>query len=297
MISFLLDIALKLVSLIPLRALHAIGSVLGVIAYKTGHDYRLKMDSNLRQAGIFSQELLNAAKRHAGMQALETGWVWKRTNAQVMKHMMSDGRAEKTLNDALAEGRTIVVMTPHVGCYETAPIWLYEQCLKAHGKKMTVLYREPRQVYIRDLVARGRVRDGMDPAPADLSGVRKIVKAMRGGGVLGCLPDQVPGRGEGVWAPFFGRPAFTMTFPMKMAKQFDSIRLMLWTERVPGKGWKIYLERWDDPLSGDPLADATAMNAQIEKTILQYPEQYIWNYNRYRAPDNAEAPKPDAAAK
>ena len=47
-------------------------------------------------------------------------------------------------------------------------------------------------------------------APADLSGVRRLVRALKRGEAIGMLPDQVPSSGEGVWAPFFGRHAYTM---------------------------------------------------------------------------------------
>ena len=190
-------------------------------------------------------------------------------------------------------------MTPHVGCYEVSPIWVYEKCLKPLGKKFTILYREPKQKFVRKTVANGHLREGMDPAPADLSGVRKIIRALRAGGALGCLPDQVPGRGEGVWASFFGRPAFTMTFPVNMARQFDAALFIVWTVRHPGKGWEVHLRRWELPEADegddDMKAGVEAMNRQIEAAIHEAPEQYIWNYNRYKCPKGVKKPAEAAA--
>lgn len=280
----------KLISLLPLPVLHWLGGVLGCLAYHCSGSYRRKMLHNIRQAGLDPDKLVPAVKRQLGMQALETAWVWMRSNAEIIEKMDMDEETHALIHRAMNSGRSVIFMTPHVGCFEVSPIWAYEHCLKAFNKKMTVLYREPKIPGLRALVAAGRLRDGMDPAPADLSGVRKILRAMKSDGVLGCLPDQVPGRGEGVWADFFGQPAFTMTFPLKMAQQFDAIRIMAWTIRVPGKGWKMRAVEWDEPLTGNPEQDARAMNRMLEETILKNPEQYIWSYNRYKCPRGVKPP-------
>lgn len=294
-----MDALLKLVSLLPLSVLHRLGAFLGVCAFWFGSTYRRKLRTNLRQAGLDEDRVMPVAVRHAGMQAVEMAWVWKRSNADVMAHIAEDESAAKIVAEAVAEGKSLIFMTPHVGCYEVSPIWVYERCLKPLGKKFTILYREPKQKFVRKTVANGRLREGMDPAPADLSGVRKIIRAMRAGGALGCLPDQVPGRGEGVWASFFGRPAFTMTFPVKMARQFDAALFIVWTVRHPGKGWEVHLRRWELPEAdeGDDgmKAGVEAMNRQIEAAIHEAPEQYIWNYNRYKCPKGVKKPAEVAA--
>ena len=292
----MMNFVLKLVSLLPLSWVHRIGSVSGRIAYRFGERYRRLMHDNLAQAGLEGKVDINEINRHAGMQALEPFWIWKRSDADVMRHVRWDDAECDAVREALAAGCSIVFMTPHVGCYEVTPIWLYDTCLKLFDKKMTVLYREPKVKFIRAAVANGRIREGMDPAPADLAGVRKILRAMRSGGTLGCLPDQVPGRGEGVWVPFFGRKAFTMTFPVKIAKQFDAVRFVAWAVRDPGHGWTCHVRRWDDELTGDLEQDTIAMNRVIEETILQSPEQYIWNYNRFKCPKGVAKPDQETAA-
>lgn len=290
-----MDALLKLVSLLPLSVLHRLGAFLGVCAFWFGPTYRRKLRTNLRHAGLDAERMMPAAARHAGMQAVEMAWVWKRSNADVMAHIGEDEEAVKIVAQAAAEGKSLIFMTPHVGCYEVSPIWVYEKCLKPLGKAFTILYREPKQKFIRKTVANGRLREGMDPAPADLAGVRKIIRAMRAGGALGCLPDQVPGRGEGVWATFFGQPAFTMTFPVKMARQFDAALFIVWTVRHPGKGWEVHLRRWELPATsaGEDamMTGVEAMNRQIEAAIGEAPEQYIWNYNRYKCPKGVKKPK------
>ena len=180
-----MDALLKLVSLLPLSVLHRLGAFLGVCAFWFGPTYRRKLRTNLRQAGLDEDRVMPVAVRHAGMQAVEMAWVWKRSNADVMAHIAEDESAAKIVAEAVAEGKSLIFMTPHVGCYEVSPIWVYEKCLKPLGKKFTILYREPKQKFVRKTVANGRLREGMDPAPADLSGVRKIIRAMRALGTAG----------------------------------------------------------------------------------------------------------------
>ena len=106
---------------------------------------------------------------------------------------------------------------------------------------------------------------------------------MKAGGIAGILPDQVPSHGEGVWAPLFGEKAYTMTFPLKLARQFKAQVIMARMQRE-AEGWCMYVKGWDYVLSGDEKKDAEAMNQFIEETILCCPQQYLWSYKRYKCP-------------
>jgi KDO2-lipid IV(A) lauroyltransferase len=162
---------------------------------------------------------------------------------------------------------------------------------------MTVLYRIPRKAVLRDIVATGRAAEGLKLAPADLKGVRMLMKAMKAREVVGILPDQVPSQGEGAWAPFFGRWAYTMTLPARLAHQFDAIVLFVYGERLPnGRGYRIHLRRLEEPFTGDPAQDAARMNRGLESLIRECPAQYLWGYNRYKIPAGAERPPPEMRA-
>lgn len=156
---------------------------------------------------------------------------------------------------------------------------------------MTVLYRVPHKSILRPIVEAGRAADGLRLAPAEMRGVRMLMKAMKDRQVVGILPDQVPSRGEGVWAPFFGRWAYTMTLPARLARQFDAIVLFVYGERLPGgAGYRIHLRRLQEPLTGDAAHDAAVMNSGLESLIRECPTQYLWGYNRYKVPAGAEPP-------
>jgi KDO2-lipid IV(A) lauroyltransferase len=121
-----------------------------------------------------------------------------------------------------------------------------------------------------------------------LGGVRQLIKTLKHGGIIGVLPDQVPGNGEGEWVPFFGRPAYTMTLIGKLIKSSGAAVVMCSSERLPhGEGYALHFT----PLTIDSaISVPLQINAALETTIRTCPEQYLWSYNRYKVPRGALPP-------
>jgi KDO2-lipid IV(A) lauroyltransferase len=157
---------------------------------------------------------------------------------------------------------------------------------------MVALYRPARQAWLRELEETARHRPGLLTAPASLAGVRQMLRALRAGQTVGLLPDQVPPDGMGVWAPFFGVPAYTMTLAARLAQQTGAPQLLLLGERLPlAAGWCVRVFDPPEPLpaaAGDDeahqIACATVLNRWMEFLVRQCPEQYLWGYHRYRGP-------------
>ena len=75
---------------------------------------------------------------------------------------------------------------------------------------------------------------------------------------------------------------------------------LLRTERLPhGQGFRVHVSQLTNLPAGTDaqaqLAAATVMNTTMEEAILQQPGQYLWGYNRYKQPREADTPAPDAA--
>jgi KDO2-lipid IV(A) lauroyltransferase len=115
-----------------------------------------------------------------------------------------------------------------------------------------------------------------------------MLRALKRGEIVGLLPDQVPPEGQGVWAPFFGRPAYTMTLAARLAQQTGAAVGLAWCERLPrGAGYSVHLAPLGQPLPADPADDvgaASVINASMEQAIRALPTQYLWGYNRYKSP-------------
>ena len=182
-------------------------------------------------------------------------------------------------------------MTPHLGSFEVAA-HAYAQRFGSR-QPMTVLYRPARKAWLRQMEETARARPGLSSAPASLAGVRQLMRALRDGGTVALLPDQVPPQGQGAWAPFFGRPAYTMTLAARLARQTGATVLLSWCERLPqGRGHVVHMTPWNQdwppPQGLDEeawtLQAATAINRAMEGLILRRPSQYLWGYHRYKQP-------------
>ena len=284
----------RLLSRLPLGLLQAIGGVLGRVVYLLSGRYRERLRANLARAGLDADRLAWAAAAEAGKQQLETAWVWMRPRADFAARV--SWADEPAMRRALDADRALILLTPHLGSFE-AIAQAYALRPEARTRPMTVLYRRPRKAALVPLVERGRERDGLLLAPADLRGVRMLIKAVRSKQAAGILPDQVPSQGDGVWAPFFGAPAYTMTLPGRLASAGAATVLVMGGERLPrGRGFRIHAEPVTEELTGDPVHDATAINRAVERMVLCFPLQYLWGYNRYKCPSGMTRPDVAAAA-
>ncbi|MDB5747702.1 MAG: lysophospholipid acyltransferase family protein [Massilia sp.] len=283
----MLVILFRVLSVFPLRMLHALGAALGWLVYLLSPSYRRRLDANLAQAGFSSHR--RAAVAEAGKAIVELAFVWCGKPERVARHArVEDWDVVQRVLDA---GRGIVFLTPHLGCFEMTAQQI------ALRTALTVMYRPPKKSALKPLVEGARARHNLHLAPANLAGVRILAKTLKSGQPIGLLPDQVPQEGEGVWAPFFGRNAYTMTLPAKLAQLGRADILLVYAERLPhGRGYSVRFVPFEGDLSGDAAAQAASINRAMEQLIARCPAQYFWSYNRYKKPDGVAAPEAEAVA-
>lgn len=278
--SSLFPVIFKALARLPLPLLHNLGALIGWLTWLLSPTYRRNFAVHIGQAGM--TEAKSAAIAEAGKAALELPTLWLRPQAEVIARVVKVSGWE-LVEAAWSAGRGVLCLTPHLGCFEIAA-----QYFAAH-KPMTVLYRRPKQGWLAPLIETGRGAN-LTLAPADMSGVRLLLKALKKGGAAGMLPDQVPGRGEGVWVPLFGRPAFTMTLAARLADTGATV-LLAFAERLHyGAGFHLKFFPLSAPLEGDLTQRTEQINREIEGLIRSCPQQYLWGYNRYKEPRGAGAP-------
>jgi len=284
----MLMLAFRVLSLLPLRALHAVGGMLGWVVYWASPGYRRRIRANVPQTLANRTRVLRQAVAESGKQVLELAWVWTRPAEQILARVQTDN--PELIDSILAQDRAVVMLTPHLGCFEVIA-QSYMASAAGKSRPMLALYRIPRKAVLRPIFEQARARHGLLLAPADLHGVRLMLRALRNREIVGLLPDQVPSRGEGVWAPFFGRPAFTMTLPGRLARAHDARVVLVFARRLArGAGFCIHWQALEEALSGEPQEDAARINRAMEQLILRCPEQYLWSYNRYKTPAGVQAP-------
>lgn len=274
----------RLMARCPLWLLHALGSLAGWLSYALSPSYRQRFQAQVRQAGLPAAQARPAIAQ-AGRMITELPWLWQRR--QALGELVRWQGAE-LIESRLAEGRGMVLLTPHLGCFEVTARAFAER----FGRRMpiTVLFRPARKAWMRALMEGAREREHLATAPANLAGVRQMLRALRQGQAIGLLPDQVPPEGLGVWAPFFGRPAYTMTLAAKLAVQSGAPLMLLWGERLAqGRGYVIHVQAGPTiPSEASPEEAAALINRAMEGLIRQAPQQYLWGYHRYKQPRGLE---------
>lgn len=277
-----------LLSKLPLPLLHAGGWLLGWLSFLFSGSYRRRLLDNVRQGG-FSMGVALASVGEAGKMVAELPRLWLGRPVRVGW----EGAAH--IEAAQAHGVGVLYLTPHLGCFEITAQALAER----FGERMpiTVLYRPARQPWLRELVASARNRPGLHTAPTTLAGVKQLIKALKSGQSVGLLPDQVPPEGQGVWAPFFGRDAYTMTLSARLVHSAKAQPVLIWGERLSwGRGFLVHVRPFDPthtaPMATDAAQSAQQINRAMEALVRECPQQYLWSYARYKkpaGPDSAEA--------
>ncbi|MBI3044650.1 MAG: lysophospholipid acyltransferase family protein [Betaproteobacteria bacterium] len=275
----------RLLARLPLSWLHGAGAALGWLVYWSSPAYAARLRENLQASGVCSgaaqcAAMLSAAIAETGKGATELIAVWFGRDEEVARLVVECERWN-IVEAARARGDGIIFLTPHLGCFEVSALYA------AQRMPLTVLYRPPKKRWIEPLMVAGRSRWQAAVAPANLRGVRMLYKALARGEAVGLLPDQAPGMGEGVWADFFGRPAYTMTLVRRLQQASGAAVIMAFAERLPaGRGYRLHLEA----LAANQLDEAT-LNRALEAQVRRCPEQYLWSYNRYKIPDGAKPPE------
>ncbi|MGB4115312.1 MAG: lysophospholipid acyltransferase family protein [Polaromonas sp.] len=275
----------------PLRALHALGGALGWGVWLCNPGYRQRFRANVLQAGL-SFDVAKPAIAEAGRFVAELPKLWLRpfdASCLANVQMLGNNHAQ----EAFAQGKGVIFFGPHCGSFELGPQALAE----IHGP-ITAIYRPARQPALAAIELATRQRPLFKVLPASLSAIKAMHKALKANQAVALLTDQVPPEGLGLWAPFFGKPAYTMTLAARMALQTGATLLPVSCERLPkGRGYIVKI-RPAIELDGnsDLLSAVTRINQAIEAIVLSQPGQYLWGYGRYKTP-RQETPRQDTPKK
>ncbi len=274
-IKSMLVLLFRLFSHFPLPILHAIGSAIARMVYLCSPGYRQRLKKNITCAGYASY--LSEAISESGKGIMELPFIW----GAPIDRVLASARIEnwEVAQEAIDAGKGVIFFTPHLGCFEIAAQVI------AVRTPLTVMYRPPGKEAHKPIFDEGRKRANLILAATNLSGVRSMIKALKVGGAIGLLPDHVPRLGDGVWADFFGRPAYTMTLSAKLQQMSGARIILSYGERLPyGRGYVVRFVPFEEKMGDTPEQQARAINAAMEKLIARCPAQYFWSYSRFREP-------------
>lgn len=222
------------------------------------------------------KELGRRSLREFGKSITEMGAVWLWPVDRVLELIHAANGLDLLEENEHQHGT--IVLSPHLGNWEILGLFLAQQ-----RKPLTVLYQPPRSAALGELIQRARTRNGVRLAPTDRRGVMAVFKALRRGEYVGILPDQVPERESGVFAPFFGVPALTMTLVNSLLHKTGARAICGYAKRLPAGGFEIFFEPVEAALYGEDMASSTAaLNRSVENAVRKLPDQYQWEYKRFK---------------
>jgi KDO2-lipid IV(A) lauroyltransferase len=263
---------------LPLFVLHGLGKLLGLITYQFDRRFKKRIDTNLKHAFVASDEkdlkkLTQLTAGEIGKCLMEAPAIWfnsPQKNFRWVKRCFGWQHVET----ALKKKKGIIFLTPHLGCFEITAQYY------AHFHPITVLFKRPKHNWLANIVLSGRRHPQIHLAEANLHGVKQLIQALKKGEAIGMLPDQIPNEGQGIWAQFFNKPAYTMTLVSKLAESSSATVLIAFGHRLSGgQGYEVYIE----PLGQDHSPQG--INNRLEMLIRKYPTQYLWNYRRFKKPN------------
>lgn len=270
---------------LPLSLLQGLGTAFGLLGSVLPGKYQERARMNLRLAYPDATSAMDRLTMIQLLQMfLELPYLWASRNAQKINNIIQCDHWWM-LDEALSAGKGVILISPHVGAFEMlGPFY-------SRRHKATVIYKEPKMVWLRKLIDAIRQSFDLTLVPANQSGVKALVKTLMRGQTIGLLPDQVPALGDGVYAPFFEKDAYTITLVQRMQSIRNSPIFTVGLERLPhGKGYYFHIVPMKEPLSESPELAAAQMNNALEAMIRKMPTQYLWGYNRYKAPRPSKMP-------
>ncbi|MCW8917957.1 MAG: lysophospholipid acyltransferase family protein [Gammaproteobacteria bacterium] len=283
-----LGLLLRLLGALPLPLLHGVGVFSGQLFSLVPNRHRRVTWRNLQLCFPDMGErqrarLLVQSLQETGKTFMETALMWNGSRRRLLG-LVREVEGEALLCDALARGKGVILAAPHLGSWELIGHYIAERA------PITCLYKPPRSPAVAAAMRAGRTHLGVKLAATDSGGVKSLLSILRAGEVAGILPDQDPSDGGGVFAPFFGIDANTMTLLPRLAAKSGATVLVSYAERLPwGRGYRLHFIPCDAALNGrDPLQAATALNAAVEAAIRHCPAQYQWSYKRFRSRPHGE---------
>lgn len=282
----LIRLLLRVFAFFPLRVTHRIGAVMGGLLMLIPNELRRVSAANIAlcfpgAAPAWRRKLLVRSLIESGKTAAELGplWLWP---GHRVHGLIRRVRGREYLNALLERNKGVILLIPHLGAWEL--VAFYISIHFAGRYPLTGLYRPPRIAELEPMLRRARERFGARFVPTTVSGVRALYRTLDRGGIIGVLPDQEPGIGKRVFAPFFGIPANTMGLVSRLMARTGAEAIYVYINRLPaGSGFEAHFLPAPPGIGDtDVVSAAVKLNQGVEACIRQQPEQYQWGYKRFR---------------
>lgn len=286
---FLIKTVLHLCAYLPLPLVHGLGACIGwgliLIPNRSRNSAAVNIALCLPELSASEQrKLLYSSLIETGKTIIETSVLWLRSGKQTLR-LIQEVEGQELVEQAIKAGKGVILATPHLGAWEGAGLYC------ASRFNITCLYRPLKMQELEDLVLNARSRMGGTYVRANARGIRVLYKTLEQGQPVAMLPDQEPQGGTGIFAPFFGVPAYSMVFLARLAAKSGATVVFVWCERLSwGRGYRLHFRATPEAIHSNRLDEAVAAtNQTVENCVRECPAQYQWSYRRFRTRPEGEA--------
>lgn len=288
-IIFLTKLYLHSFALLSLKNCHRIGGFFGWLHTVTNNRHRFISTTNVKlcfpdMEAAQQQELVNKSLIEMGKTLTEISPMWQWDKQKLFSSIKSV-KGEELLIKALENKNGIIMAAPHLGNWELLGLYLSDKY------PTMCMYKKPKIQQLDNIIKTGRERFGVKLVPTDSQGIRAMLKALKNNELVCILPDQEPSEGNGVFAPFFNIQSYSMVLISRLVKKTNATALMIYGKRLAnGEGYEIVIKPLDEINQASLEDSVTFLNAEVEKCVRDFPEQYQWSYKRFRKqPDKDES--------
>ena len=278
---FLFKLTLAITAILPLKLIHLFGKAMGVLSWKSNSRIRRIAEKNIQLCfpelnHSQQEELVKKVLYETGKVILETGMMWLGDTHKTLQ-LVKETKNQHLIDNALKNNKGIILAMPHYGSWELTSLYCAEHY------PMTTMYAPQDDIKVENLMRNARQRTGAKLVPTDSTGIRAMSKALKQGEIISILPDQSP-KSNGLFAPFFGQPCYTMTLLSKLAKKNNAVVIFTYAKRLQdSSGFEIIFREASEDFTKLELEDSVVqLNLDIEKLIRETPHQYQWTYKRFK---------------
>jgi len=278
---FLFKLTLAITAILPLKLIHLFGKAMGVLSWKSNSRIRRIAEKNIQLCfpelnHSQQEELVKKVLYETGKVILETGMMWLGDTHKTLQ-LVKETKNQHLIDNALKNNKGIILAMPHYGSWELTSLYCAEHY------PMTTMYAPQDDIKVENLMRNARQRTGAKLVPTDSTGIRAMSKALKQGEIISILPDQSP-KNNGLFAPFFGQPCYTMTLLSKLAKKNNAVVIFTYAKRLQdSSGFEIIFREASEDYTKLELEDSVVqLNLDIEKLIRETPHQYQWTYKRFK---------------
>jgi KDO2-lipid IV(A) lauroyltransferase len=286
-LAALVNFIIRFIALLPLGVVRFIGSMIGALAWLFNPSVTKITRKNIELCfpTLSAKERANLVRRsmmESGITSIELLKVWG-TPWDSLESSVVNVYGRELVEDAVAANKGVILIGPHLGNWEALGYYIAKTI-----QAPTILYKPPKRPELESIIVAARSKLGTKIVPTNARGVMAIYKSLRQGGLTAILPDQEPDDdNSGLFADFFGQPAFTMKLIHSLGNKSGSKLLMTVALRVEG-GFDIhFIEPDADMYSSDEVIAVAALNRSVEAAVMMAPAQYQWDYKRFKTQPDA----------